>query len=165
MAYADYDFYKNEYFGEFVPESDFPRLSSRASDYLDTITYERLVDGLPSNQRSQAKIKKAVCAMCDILYQVGQAQKNAISAAASAGESVHTGERSTGIITGKSSGVESISYAAPSELAKSASAWSPVYGAAGDANKLNRLLYGAALPYLTGVCDDKGVCLLYAGIA
>ena len=34
MAYADYDFYLNTYFGNAVPEEDFPRLSDRASDYI-----------------------------------------------------------------------------------------------------------------------------------
>ena len=46
MAYADYKFY-TESFGNVVPETDFPRLAERASDFVDTMTFDRLVDGLP----------------------------------------------------------------------------------------------------------------------
>ena len=49
MAYADYEFYKTSYFGSVVPETDFPRLAERASDFVDTMTLDRLVDGLPHN--------------------------------------------------------------------------------------------------------------------
>ena len=61
MAYADYEFYTTSFFGSVVPEADFPRLSERASDFVDTMTFNRLVDGLPENERSQKRIKKAVC--------------------------------------------------------------------------------------------------------
>ena len=53
MAYADYEFYTTSYFGSAVPETDFPRLAERASDFVDTMTFDRLVDGLPENERSQ----------------------------------------------------------------------------------------------------------------
>lgn len=46
MAYADYKFY-TESFGNVVPETDFPRLAEKASDFVDTMTFDRLVDGLP----------------------------------------------------------------------------------------------------------------------
>ena len=45
MAYADYKFYI-ESFGNAVPEADFPRLAERASDFVDLMTSDRLVDGL-----------------------------------------------------------------------------------------------------------------------
>jgi len=164
VAYTDYEFYKNRYFGTMVPEADFPRLSERASDFLDIITFDRLVDGLPTNERAATKVQKAVCAVAEALYQIGLAEHQALSAAA--GTSTQTGVMAgtSGIITSKSSGSESISYASPSELAGSAKEWSAVYAAAGDARKTNKVLTGAALPYLSGVTDDKGVCLLYAGI-
>ena len=37
MAYADYEFYTTSYFGSVVPESDFPRLVERASDFVNTM--------------------------------------------------------------------------------------------------------------------------------
>lgn len=164
MAYTDYTFYKDRYFGEIIPETDFPRLAEKASDFMDTITFDRLVDGLPTDERAAMKVQKAVCAVAETLYQIGLAEQQALSAAS--GTSTKTGVMSgtTGVITSKSSGSESISYASPSELAGSAKEWSAVYAAAGDAGATNKVLTGAALPYLTGVTDDKGVCLLYAGI-
>ena len=50
MAYADYEFYKDRYYGSMIPEADFPRLSERASDFIDTLTFDRLVDGLPQSK-------------------------------------------------------------------------------------------------------------------
>lgn len=164
MAYTDYEFYKDRYFGAIIPEADFPRLSERASDFIDTLTFDRLVDGLPTDERAAAKVQKAVCAVAETLYQIGLAEQQALSAAS--GTFTQTGVTSgtTGVITSKSSGSESVSFASPSELAGSAKEWSAVYAAAGDAVATNKVLTGAALPYLSGVTDDKGVCLLYAGI-
>ena len=36
--YADYTFYTDEFFGTAIEEADFPRLSSRASDFIDYYT-------------------------------------------------------------------------------------------------------------------------------
>ena len=80
MAYADYKFY-TESFGNVVPETDFPRLAERASDFVDTMTFDRLVDGLPTNERSQKRIKKAVCSLAELMYQIELAKKNAINQA------------------------------------------------------------------------------------
>ena len=164
MAYADYEFYKDRYYGSMIPEADFPRLSERASDFIDTLTFDRLVDGLPSNERAATKVRKAVCAVSEALYQIGLAEKQALSAASGTSAQTGTMAGTTGVITSKSSGSESISYASPSELAGSAKEWSAVYAAAGDAEATNKVLTGAALPYLSGVTNDKGVCLLHAGI-
>ena len=81
MAYADYEFYKTSFFGNVVPESDFNRFSERASDFIDVLTFDRLVDGLPGDERQQKRIKKAVCAAVDILYQIDIAEQNAAAAA------------------------------------------------------------------------------------
>ena len=65
----------------------------------------------------------------------------------------------TGVITSKSSGSESISYASPSEIANGAKAWSTVYSSAGDEQATNKLLYDTAKVYLMGVRDNNGVPL------
>ena len=44
MAYTDYAFYTNEYYGDVVPETDFPKYADRASDRVDEITFDRLAD-------------------------------------------------------------------------------------------------------------------------
>nr|DAV62860.1 MAG TPA: Head Tail Connector Protein [Caudoviricetes sp.] len=164
MAYADYKFY-TESFDNVVPETDFPRLAERASDFVDTMTFDRLVDGLPTNERSQKRIKKAVCSLAELMYQIELAEKNATNAAVSgASTAIGSGGSTTGIVTSVSSGSESISYATPQQIGASAKEWSAVYAAAGDAQKTNDLLLKTALPLLMGVRTDDGMPVLYAGV-
>ena len=164
MAYADFEFYATTYHGNVVPEADFPRIADRASDFLDVITFDRLVGGLPSDERAAAKVQKAVCAVADKLYELELADKQALSAATGGTSSSGSSGATSGVITSRSAGSESISYASPSEMANGAKTWSAVYQAAGDEEATNNLLYSAARLYLTGVRDDKGVLLLYAGL-
>lgn len=165
MAYADYEFYTTSYFGSVVPETDFPQLAERASDFVDTMTFDRLVDGLPTNERSQKRIKKAVCSLAELMYQIELAEKNATNAAVSgASTTIGSGGSTTGIVTSVSSGSESISYATPQQIGASAKEWSAVYAAAGDVQKMNDLLLKTALPLLMGVRTDDGIPVLYAGV-
>lgn len=165
MAYADYDFYTESYYGNVVPEADFPRLAERASDFVDLMTSDRLVDGLPINERSQKRIKKAVCSLAKKMYQIELAEKNATDAAVSGtSTAIGSGGSTTGIVTSVSSGSESISYATPQQIGASAKEWSAVYAAAGDVQKTNDLLYKTALPLLMGVRTDDGIPVLNAGV-
>lgn len=165
MAYADYEFYTTSYFGSVVPEADFPRLAEKASDFVDTMTFDRLVDGLPENERSQKRIKKAVCSLAEKMYQIELAEKNATNAAVSGtSTAIGSGGSTTGIVTSVSSGSESISYATPQQIGASAKEWSTVYAAAGDVQKTNDLLCKTALPLLMGVRTDEGIPILYAGM-
>ena len=164
MAYADYEFYTTSYFGSVVPETDFPRLAERASDFVDTMTFDRLVDGLPTDKRSRKRIKKAVCSLAELMYQIELAEKNAINQASASVTDTNVGNISTGIVTSVSSGSESISYATPQQKASGAKEWSAVYAAAGDVQKTNDLLCETALPLLMGVRTDDGIPVLYAGV-
>lgn len=164
MAYADYEFYTTSYFGSVVPETDFPRLAERASDFVDTMTFDRLVDGLPTNERSQKRIKKAVCSLAELMYQIELAEKNAINQASASVTDTNTGDKPTGVVTSVSSGSESISYATPQQIGASVKEWSAVYAAAGDVQKTNDLLLKTALPLLMGVRTDDGIPILYAGV-
>ena len=165
MAYADYEFYTTSYFGSVVPETDFSRLAERASDFVDTMTFDRLVDGLPENERSQKRIKKAVCSLAELMYQIDIAEQNAAAAAATGtATTLPGGGTTTGIVTSVSSGSESRSYATPQQIGASAKEWSAVYAAAGDVRKTNDLLLKTALPLLMGVRTDDGIPVLYAGV-
>ena len=164
MAYTDFEFYATTYHGNVVPEADFPRIADRASDFVDVITFDRLVDGLPSDERAATKVQKAVCAVSDKLYELELAEKQANAAAQAGSSSGTSGGATSGIISSRSAGSESISYASLSDTASGAKNWSAVYQAAGDETLTNNLLYSAAKLYLTGVKDDKGVLLLYAGL-
>lgn len=163
MAYTDFEFYTTTYHGNVVPEADFMRIADRASDFLDVITFDRLVDGLPDDERAKTKVQKAVCAVSDKLYGLELAEKQALSAAAGSLTS-GTGGATTGVIASKSSGSESISYASPSEIANGAKAWSDTYSVAGNEQETNKLLYDTAKVYLMGVKDKGGMQILYAGL-
>ena len=164
MAYTDFEFYATTYHGNVVPEADFPRIADRASDFLDVITFDRLIDGLPDNDRAKTKVQKAVCAVAEKLYELELADKQALSAAAGGTSSSGSGGATSGVITSRSAGSESISDASPSERANGAKTWSAVYQAAGDETLTNNLLYSAARLYLTGVRDDNGELLMFAGV-
>ena len=158
MAYADYQFYTEKYYGDTVPESDFPKYAERASDRMDSITFDRLVNGFPEEERAVTKVKKAVCAVADAMYQIDQIKKASI-------ESVGTVTREDGTVVSKavssiSSGSESISFATGSSGGTES-----IYGQAAVDNKVESvLLYQVATEYLSGVMDKKGICLLYAGL-
>ena len=158
MSYADYQFYTEKYYGDTVPESDFPKYAERASDRIDAITFDRLVNGFPDEERAVTKVKKAVCAVSDVLYQIDQIKKASI-------ESAGTVTREDGTVVSKavssiSSGSESISFATGSSGNTES-----IYGQAALDKKVESvLLYQVATEYLSGVTDKKGICLLYAGL-
>ena len=158
MAYADYQFYTEKYYGDTVPESDFQKYAERASDRIDAITFDRLVNGFPEEERAVTKVKKAVCALAEALYQIDQIKKASM-------ESVGTVTREDGTVVSKavssiSSGSESISFATGSSGGAES-----IYGQAAVDKKVESvLLYQVAMEYLSGVTDKKGICLLYAGL-
>lgn len=158
MAYADYHFYTEKYYGDTVPENDFPKYADRASDRIDAITFGRLVNDFPEEERAVTKVKKAVCAVAETLYQIDQIKKASM-------ETVGTVTREDGTVTGKavssvSSGSESISY-----VTGTSGNNTDIYSqAAMDKKVENVLLRQIATDYLAGVVDKKGTCLLYAGL-
>ncbi len=60
MAYADYAFYKNEYFGMAINEEDFSRLALRASQFLDYYT-----QGRAEKNPELKPLKMACCALAE----------------------------------------------------------------------------------------------------
>lgn len=160
MAYADYDFYANDFLGSAVPVDLFPQMSERASAWIDTLTNDRLADGLPTNARHQKRIKMAVCELAEVYYQLYLAETQGIAMATMEQKSDGT----TGIITSKSAGSESVSYATPQQIGSGAQSWSKIYSVVGDRQKTNDLLLKTALPLLMGVRTDDGIPVLYAGV-
>lgn len=157
MAYTDYEFYRNKFYGDTVPESDFLKYAERASDRIDQYTFDRLVDGLPDDERVKTKVQKAVCAVADTMYQIDQIKKASM-------DTVGTIQKEDGTVVNKavssvSSGNESISYTTGSNISGN------VYAQASINKKVeNALLLNVATEYLAGATNDKGVCLLYAGL-
>lgn len=164
MAYTDFKFYTTTYHGNVVPESDFDRIADRASDFLDVITFDRLADGLPDDERAKTKVQKAVCAVAEKLYELELAEKQANAAALAGASSGTSGGVTSGVIASHSSGSESISYASLSDTANGVKNWNAVYQASGNPQETNKILESAARLYLMGVKDDNGVNLIYAGM-
>ena len=81
MVYADYTYYKETYLGTLIPESEFPMLAKRASEYLDYITV-----GKASENASMLEIKDACCALSEQYKVIEKAQESSIS---------ETGEKSS----------------------------------------------------------------------
>lgn len=85
MIYADYDFYRSEYFGQIIEEADFPRLALHASQYIDYIT-----QGRADRSAGLEAVKMCCCALAE-QYQTIEtaqalAQKNLAAGAADSAE-------------------------------------------------------------------------------
>lgn len=109
MAYTDYAFYTDRYFGNIIPEADFPRLAERASEEIDRLTNKRLRKWMPEDEADAADVQKAVCSLAESLYY-----SETLSSAGMAGVGGIT--QADGTIRGKvvssiSSGSESMSFA------------------------------------------------------
>lgn len=164
MAYADYSFYTNKYYGDAIPEVDFLKFSERASDWLDVATFDRISDGLPTDEKAAAKVKKAICASAELLYLFDLAGKQATKAAQTVSASTDGTSVTAGLVSSVSSGSESITYMSGQQLGASAKEWNAAISAAGNPDLENKLLMDTVKRYLTGVCTDDGIPLLYAGL-
>lgn len=150
MAYADYEFYSKTFYGDVLTEQNADKWLSRASDEVDIITFQRLINGFPTDEKHISKVRKAVCAVAEALYFVDE-HRQAVSAAKDAQGKYR------GSVTSISSGRESISY--------SQTANATVYAkAAADSAELTALLRDVATKYLANVPDLYGINLLYAGV-
>lgn len=150
MAYADYEFYRDTYFGDVLTEDDAARWLSRASDELDTLTFGRLTFAFPTVEAHAERVRKAVCALADALSCV-DAQRRAASA--------QKGEdgRYQGAVASRTAGKESISYAVSGTAAT-------IYAAAAaDPDACASMVRDIAVKYLANIPDAHGVGLLYAG--
>lgn len=63
MAYADFCFYQQGYKGSAMPASVFERLSERASEYLDSITFGRITED------PTMEVRLACCAVAEELLR------------------------------------------------------------------------------------------------
>lgn len=149
MAYTDYNFYTDSFFGDVLTSENADKYLERASDEIDTLTYRRLTGAFPIIEADAIKVKKAVCAVAEVLYLV-DFQRQAVALQQTADGSYR------GAVSSISSGKESISYATGSAAS--------VYAiAAADDNKLNALISDITTKYLANVPDANGTNLLYAG--
>lgn len=69
MAYADYEYYTTTYLGTAIKEDDFPRLSLRASSFLDYYT-----QGQAAQNPDLDALKMACCAVAEQYQYIDTAQ-------------------------------------------------------------------------------------------
>lgn len=111
MAYADFDYYINTYFGNAIQEDQFPRLSLRASSWLDYYT-----QGKAAKNADLDALKMACCAIAEQYQTIETAE-------AFAQKSLAYSMTSTGAeVSSETVGSWSKSYRSGGESAASASA-------------------------------------------
>lgn len=73
MSYVDYQYYKDEFNGAVLDESNSKQRLERASDQVDSLTFNRIrakgFDNLTEFQKD--RIKKAVCIHAEFIEQYG----------------------------------------------------------------------------------------------
>lgn len=143
--YADYDFYVTSFYGAAISEADFPRLSSRASDFIDY--YTRGKAATVTEESALNAIRKACCAIAEQMQTDEQNKALAAKATAAALASAN------GEVKSETVGSWSQTYATASDYIKA--------GGAADAAKDARATYAAiAQEYLsnTGLLYRGGCC-------
>ena len=106
--YADYSFYVDQYYGYSIDAADFPRLASRASDFIDYYTKgksKKVTD--PDVLEIMSKACCALAEQMQIDEQSRMVSANALASALSSG---------TGAIKSESVGSWSASYTTPADF-------------------------------------------------
>lgn len=113
--YADYLFYTDEFFGVAISYEDFPRLASRASDFLDYYTRGKAAKAPETDTATKLALAKACCAVAEAIQDDDRNKALAaqISAAALASGS--------GEIKSETVGSHSVSYATSADYSRGAS--------------------------------------------
>lgn len=75
MAYADFPYYRDFFKGTLIKdENAFRTLAERSSEFIDTVTFDRLSDEELLNQY-KAKIQKCTCALSELLFKKSSADR------------------------------------------------------------------------------------------
>ena len=146
MAYADYEYYKDTYLGNLITEADFPRLSLRASSFLDYYT-----QGKASKNADLDALKMACCAVAEQYQAVDTAQSLA-SKSLTAALSDSSGELQSQTVGSWSKSYRSGGESAAQAATAAASARSLLSAAAAQ------YLAGTGLLYRGGGCCVPTCC-------
>lgn len=141
MAYADYAYYTTAYLGTTISEADFPRLSLRASSYLDYYT-----QGRAGENPDLDALKMACCAVAEQMQLADIAQETAAKSLSASLSSAGSGE-----LQSQSVGSWSKTYRSGGESAQQALTAAQTAKAA-LASAANQYLAGTGLLYRGGAC-------------
>lgn len=154
---ADFEAFTRLY-GDCLDEASFERLSWRAHRILEAAVTG--VDGVckltvspPEGDAAEA-VSRCECALVDVLRRVEAAEE--FSEAARSTTDTGAGVRG-GVIASVSAGNEFVTYKSPD------TAGSAFSRAAADPGAARELYDSVIREYLSGVCDARGVALLYMG--
>ena len=136
MAYADYEYYTAAYLGTAIQRADFPRLSLRASSFLDYYT-----QGRAAQNKELDAVKMACCAVAEQYQSIDLAQQAALNALKNSANAGETGE-----LQSQSVGSWSKTYRSGGESAAQAAA-STTSAKAGLASAASMYLAGTGLLY------------------
>lgn len=100
--YADFEYYKNSFYGTEITEEEFPQYAERASGYIDYITRGKATD--------IDAVKKATCAIADHYYIASKANAATMNGT-KASESVGSWSVSYRDTTQTAASIESGAYA------------------------------------------------------
>lgn len=150
MAYADYDFYKNSYYGDTLTSINASKYLERASMEVDVLTWDRTVKYYPTDADSIKKVKMSVCAIAEVLYNIDLFAKSVSPTVSESGAII-------GAVASMSSGRESISYGTSAQQSAYARAVSD------DAQK-RLMIKNAGYKWLVNAVDANGEYLIYAGV-
>lgn len=80
MVYADFEYYKNKYFGT-LPENSFNQLILKASRKIDTNANTRLTEKVINNlsKEAQEQLKDTACALTDLISRKEQSDSRKLS--------------------------------------------------------------------------------------
>lgn len=109
MSYADYTYYEQTFYGTSIDEADFPRLSLRASDFIDYITRNKAAKATASDVVEA--LEKACCAIAE---QIQITERNKALAAQTATAALEAGN---GEIKSETVGGYSVSYTTGADYA------------------------------------------------
>lgn len=157
MGYVTYEYYKSIYSEDFMPETDFNRLSWEACRRVDTLTLNKLKFAFPTNEYDVEAVKRCVCKLIELAGQIEAANKRV-----SEGQGYITDE--SGALRGKvvssvSSGSESISYTAKAEGGSTL-----IDAVLSDKAAQEKLYNDTVKEYFSLILDSNGVPLLYRGL-
>lgn len=109
MAYVDYDYYKNEFYGTAIAEADFPGLAVRASAMVDYYTSGQARTATGDDLTA---VKNATCALAEVVQDENRLNTATFTADRSSqvqSETVGSWSRSYGSAAATSTDLEMIS--------------------------------------------------------
>lgn len=149
--YADYAFYTESFYGSAIAEADFPRLASRASDFLDYYTLGKATRVPEGDTATLTALGKACCAVAEAMQED---DRNKALAAKALTEALTA---SGGEIKSESVGSHSVSYTTAADYSKTGAAQSQRDMRAAYAEIASVYLAQTGLLYRGGGCG----CILH----